>query len=170
PARKRKALIDEFTPDPGSGNVSDLQIRTRMGGQPTEGGGGATLTKFDKSVHGKFQGIADLAAYNRALKPKKKYICSFPGYRSLYSSAAAQTPEKQSTILGQIHQVKSSLVLPLNQKKAAANVCKKAHTKKAPAKKAPTRAPSDEKPRAKEATEPQTPEPKRARRSRKQVR
>ncbi|EJK60770.1 hypothetical protein THAOC_18820, partial [Thalassiosira oceanica] len=51
---------------------------------------GATLTKFDESVHGKFQGIADLAAYNCALEPKKKYICSFPGSANVHKKAPAK--------------------------------------------------------------------------------
>ncbi|EJK49904.1 hypothetical protein THAOC_31170 [Thalassiosira oceanica] len=131
----------------------------------TEKKGCATLTKYDETVHRKFRGVVSLKSYNHALKPKKKHICTFQGCGKELSSSSNLTRHQEICKYN-----------PLNQKKAAANVCKEAAAKKAPAKKAPAKkapakkapakkAPCDEKPRARKVSESPEPKTKRSRRS-----
>jgi len=79
-----------------AGKIKTLHKKLISGETISEKNGRATLTKFDRSVHGEFKGITDLKEWRHARKPKREYICPFTNCGKELSNSSSLSRHKKS--------------------------------------------------------------------------
>ena len=76
--------------------IKPLYEKLISGETISEKKGRATLTKFDRSVHGEWKGITDLKGWRHARKPKRQYICPFTNCGKELSTSGSLSRHKKS--------------------------------------------------------------------------